>query len=390
MDNKKIEEVLTRGVDGVIDREHLKKQLGSGKKLRIKYGIDPTGANIHIGHAISLLKLRDFQELGHKVVLIVGDFTAEIGDTSDKESERPMTSSTDVKKNMKNYTEQVGKILDMKKVETHYNSEWFKKMNYLEIGAQADQFSLHDFIVRDNIKKRLDAEGRISLREVLYPLMQGYDSVAIKADVELGGTDQRFNMLAGRTLQKYYKQGEQDIMMLDIIPGTDGRKMSKSFGNTINILDEPENKFGKIMSIPDDLIILYFIHCTRRPMEEVIQMEKELKVGANPRDLKLRLAHEIVAMYHSEAEAKKAEENFINTFSKKETPEEIKEVKVKSKNILDVLVEAGICSSKGDARRNVEQGGVSVDGEAVKDFNFEVKKGAVIKKGKRHFIKIKN
>ncbi len=387
--DKKIEEVLTRGVDEAIDREHLKKRLEAGEKLRIKYGIDPTGANIHIGHAISLLKLRDFQELGHNIVLIVGDFTAEIGDTSDKESERPMISKADVKKNMKNYIEQIGKILDMKKVETHYNSKWFKKMNYLEIGMQADQFSLHDFIVRDNIKKRLDAEGRISLREVLYPLMQGYDSVAVKADVELGGTDQRFNMLSGRTLQKYYKQKQQDIMMLDIIPGTDGRKMSKSFGNTINILDEPKDKFGKIMSVPDGLIILYFIHCTRVPMEEIKKMEKELKGGANPRDLKLRLAREIVMMYHSEAGAKKAEENFISQFSKKEMPENIEEVKVKSKNILDVLAEAGLCSSKGDARRNVEQGGVTVNGKVVKDFNFEVKSGVIIKKGKRHFVKIK-
>lgn len=389
MDNKKIEELLTRGVDEVIDKNHLKNRLEAGEKLRIKYGIDPTGENIHIGHAISLLKLRDFQELGHKIVLIVGDFTAEIGDTSDKESERPMISEADVKKNMKNYIEQIGKILDTKKIELRHNSEWLKKLGLAEIGKLADQFSLAEFNARENIKKRLDEGKRVSLREIQYPLMQGYDSVAVKADVEIGGRDQRFNMLAGRTLQKHEKQEPQDIMMLNIILGTDGRKMSKSFGNTINILDEVEEKFGKVMSAPDNLIVSYFIHCTRVPMEEIKKMEKELKGGANPRDAKMQLAYEIVKMYHGEKEAQKAQENFISQFSKKEIPEEIKEVKVKSKNILDILVETGLCASKGDARRNVEQGGVSVDGEMVKDFNFEVASGAVIKKGKRNFVKIK-
>ncbi|MEK7562487.1 MAG: tyrosine--tRNA ligase, partial [Patescibacteria group bacterium] len=209
---QKIDEILTRGVDEVIDKESLEKKLRSGKKLRVKLGIDPTSPNLHIGRAIPLLKLRDFQEAGHKIVLIIGDFTGVIGDTSDKESERPMLDEKAVKQNMKTYVSQAGKILDIKKCEVRYNSEWLKKLNYAEIGLQADIFSLAEFNARENIRKRLDEGKRVSLRELLYPLMQGYDSVAVKADVEIGGTDQRFNLLAGRDLQKFYKQDPQDII----------------------------------------------------------------------------------------------------------------------------------------------------------------------------------
>jgi tyrosyl-tRNA synthetase len=274
-------------------------------------------------------------------------------------------------------------------VEVRYNSEWLKKLGFGEIGRMADQFSLAEFCARENIKKRLDEEKRVSLRELLYPLMQGYDSVAVKSDVELGGTDQRFNLLAGRTLQKYCKQEPQDILMTNLILGTDGRKMSSSWQNTINLTDAPGEMFGKTMSVPDNLIIVYFEHCTRVPMNQVRQMEEEMKRGGNPRDFKMSLAAEIVKMYHGEKAAAAERENFINLFSKKETPEEIKEMKVKSKNILDVLVETGLCASKGDARRNIEQGGVSVNDAIIKDFGFIVPAAAVIKKGKRHFVKIK-
>jgi len=227
-DENKINELLTRGVEDVISKENLKKKLISGKQLRIKLGIDPTSPNIHLGRAIPLLKLKDFQDLGHQIVLIIGDFTGLVGDTSDKDSERPMLSEEVVKTNLKNYVEQAAKIIDIKKCEVHYNSKWLAKLDYYKIGQQADVFSLSDFISRENIKKRLDKGKRISFRELMYPLMQGYDSVAIKADVEIGGTDQRFNLLAGRDLQRYYKQEPQDILMNPLIEGLDGRKMSSN------------------------------------------------------------------------------------------------------------------------------------------------------------------
>ncbi len=263
--------------------------------------------------------MRDLQELGHKIVFIIGDFTGVIGDTSDKESERPMLSEKQVKENMKSYVKQVKKLLDIEKAEVHHNSDWLKKLGYKEISKQADQFSVSEFISRENIKKRLDQGTRVSLREVLYPLMQGYDSVAIKADLELGGTDQRFNLLAGRKLQQFYGQTPQNILMVDLIPGTDGRKMSSSWGNTINLLDEPDNMFGKVMSIPDDLIITYFESCTRVPMKEVSALAKALFAEEiNPRDAKMKLAFEITKIYWNEKKAQKAQENFVKIFQKKQ------------------------------------------------------------------------
>ena len=231
----KIEELLSRGVAEVIDRERLKERLLRGEELRIKLGIDPTSPNLHLGRAVSILKMRDFQELGCKLVLIVGDFTGQIGDTSDKESERPMLGRDLIEENMRSYTEQLGKLIDLSKAEIHYNSTWLEKLGFDDIGEQADHFSVAEFIARENIKKRLDEGKRVSLREMLYPLMQGYDSVAVNADVELGGTDQRFNLLAGRRLQEAHGQSAQDILMTNLILGTDGRKMSSSWGNTINL-----------------------------------------------------------------------------------------------------------------------------------------------------------
>ncbi|MEP7162941.1 MAG: tyrosine--tRNA ligase [Candidatus Moraniibacteriota bacterium] len=280
---QKIEELLNRGVAEVIDRDNLRRRLLGGKPLRVKLGIDPTSPNIHLGRSVVLLKLRDFQELGHQIVFIVGDFTGQIGDTSDKESERPMLSEEEVKKNMERYTEQAGKLLDLSKVEVHHNSDWLGKLGYQEIGRDADVFSLSEFIARENIKKRLDVGKRISLRELLYPLMQGHDSVEVRADVELGGTDQRFNLLAGRRLQEMAGQKSQDILMTNLILGTDGRKMSSSWGNTINLLDTPTDMFGKIMSIPDYLIISYFTHCTRTPLKAIKGFEEDIKQGTNPR-----------------------------------------------------------------------------------------------------------
>jgi len=395
IDSQKIQELLTRGVVEIINKADLQKKLNSGKKLRVKLGIDPTSPNLHLGRAIPLLKLRDFQDLGHQIVFIVGDFTGVIGDTSDKDSERPMMSPVLIKENMKNYAKQAGKIIDLKKCEIRYNSEWLKKLTYDKIGEQADQFSVAEFIARENISKRLKAGTRVSLREVLYPLMQGYDSVAVKADVEVGGTDQRFNLLAGRELQKYFKQDQQNIIIGPLLEGTDGRKMSSSWGNTVNLTDQPNNMFGKIMSIPDNLIIKYFILATRLPMEEISKTEKELKTGANPRDIKAKLAKEIVKFYHGDKVAQQAEEAFNKQFKNKEIPNDIPQVNIECRlwNIVDLLAATKLVSSKSEARRLIEQGGVKVDNQrlAIKDLKnlIKVKSGMIIQVGKRKFIKIR-
>lgn len=384
----KIDEVLSRGVAEVIDREHLKKRLLAGEKLRVKFGIDPTSPNIHLGRAVPLLKLRDFQALGCEVVFIVGDFTGTIGDTSDKESERPMLDEEIVRKNMETYTIQAAKLLDMEKVEVQFNSVWLANLEYKDILLQADAFSLHEFISRENIRKRLDAGKRISLRELFYPLMQGHDSVIVKADVEVGGSDQWFNLLAGRKLQEQAGQASQDILTMGLILGTDGRKMSSSWGNTINLLDEPNEMFGKTMSIPDELIESYFVHCTRVPTEEVADIMK----AENPRDAKVRLAKEIVALYYGADEAAKAEEYFVNTFSKGEIPEDIPDVKAEEgMKLVELIVSLGFAESKGEARRKMEQGGVELGGERMTDGSATLSAdhaGKVLKVGKKDFVKI--
>jgi tyrosyl-tRNA synthetase len=245
--SSKMEELLNRGVEEIIDRSNLENKLKSGKQLRIKLGIDPTSPNIHLGRSIPLLKLKDFQELGHKIVLIIGDFTGLIGDTSDKDSERPMLSEETVKENLQTYIKQAAKIINIDTTEIYHNSKWLGGLDYMEIGRQADIFSLSEFISRENISRRLNEGKRVSLRELLYPLMQGYDSVKVRADVEIGGTDQRFNLLAGRDVQRLYNQEPQDIITNPLIEGFDGRKMSSSFGNTVNLFDTPNDIFGKIM-----------------------------------------------------------------------------------------------------------------------------------------------
>lgn len=381
--------ILERGVEEIIDREHLEKRLNGGEKLRIKLGIDPTSPNIHLGRSIPLLKLRDFQEAGHQIVLIIGDFTGVIGDTSDKDSERPMLQDETIKKNLETYIEQAGKIIDISKTEIRYNSEWLNPLNYGEIGRHADVFSLSDFISRENIKKRLDAGKRVSLRELLYPLMQGYDSVAVKADVELGGTDQKFNLLAGRDLQREYKQEPQDIMTGPLIEGLDGRKMSSSWGNTVNLMDTPNEMFGKLMSLKDEFIIKYFTLLTRVSLEKIGEYEKTLQSGANPKDVKLELAKTIVSMYHNVEEADKAADYWISTFSKKEIPTEIEECTPTDYNIILTLVESGAVTSKGEARRVMEENGVKVNGQVVTEVSHTLVSGDVLQKGKIFFRKIK-
>ena len=389
--DEKIEEILTRGVAEVIHLDTLRAKLLSGKKLRIKFGIDPTSPNIHLGRATAIWKLRDLQDLGHTIVFIIGDFTGIIGDTSDKESERPMLSRETVEENLATYFEQAGKILDMEKVEKHRNTEWLEPLTYSEITEHAEVFSLSDFISRENIKVRLDKGLRVSLRELLYPLMQGYDSVAVNADIEIGGTDQKFNMLAGRKLQEHFKKEPQSILMLDIIEGLDGRKMSSSWGNTINLADTPNDMFGKVMSLRDELIVKYFINATRVPLSKADEAEASLGRGENPRDVKLQLAEEIVSMYYGKDEAKRAREAFLSTFQKKEIPEGIEEIKGEGK-LGELLKAKEIVSSMTDWRRLVEEGAVKrlIEGgeeEKITDDTILATPG-VYKIGKRRFVKI--
>src|SRR3989344_2877614 len=334
-------ELLTRGVEEVIDKKHLESVLASGKKLRVKLGIDPTSPNIHVGRAGALWKLRDFQDLGHQVVFIVGDFTGLIADTSDKESERPMMTEKQVSENIKTYFAQAAKIIDPNKAEMRYNSEWLKKLGAEEIGKLADLFGMHEFEARENISRRLKAGKRVSLRELLYPLFQGFDSVAVKANVELGGTDQKLNLLAGRVIQKAYGQEPQDIITRTLMEGTDGRKMSSSWGNVINITDEPRDMFGKTMSIGDEFIIKYFKLATRVPLTEVGELEKGLSDGTNPKDIKARLAFELVKLYYGEKIARKAQNEFEKVFSEGKNPDEIKIVENKE-SIIQTIVASGV------------------------------------------------
>ena len=386
-----IEELLTRGVEEVIDKAHLESLLKSKKKLRVKLGIDPTSPSIHIGRAVVLWKLRAFQELGHQVVFIVGDFTGLIGDTSDKDSERPMLSEEEIKKNLKTYFAQAFKILDKAKTETHYNSKWLKKLGFLEISRIANLFGLHEFEAREVIARRMKAGKRVAITELMYPLMQGYDSVAVKADVELGGTDQRFNLLAGRSIQPFYKQLPQDILMTTLMEGTDGRKMSSSWGNVINITDEPNDMFGKVMSINDELIKKYFVLATRVEIKEIDEFIKL----PNPRDQKLILAEKLTALYHGEKKAAAAKQAFVSQFSKGALPThiEIKKLDVAHTSYrLSVLLKiVGLVESKGEARRLIEQKGVKVDQKVVDDITLVIdgQKEYLLQVGKRKFLKIK-
>ncbi len=388
--DQQIEELLTRGVEEVIDRDHLAAALRSKKKLRVKLGIDPTSPNIHIGRAVVLWKLRTFQELGHKVVFIVGDFTGQIGDTSDKDSERPMLDEATIKKNLKSYFAQAFKILDKTKTETHYNSKWLKKLGFAEIGRLADLFGLHEFEARENISKRMKEGKRVSLRELLYPLMQGYDSVAIKADVELGGTDQRFNLLAGRSIQKAYKMEQQDVLTMTLLEGTDGRKMSSSWGNVINLTDSPTDMFGKAMSIPDNLIKKYFLLATRVPLSRI---DEVIASHANPRDQKLELALEIAKLYHGEKAAAAARDAFVSQFSKGELPQDIplKKMKSGSYQLSELLVVVSLAASKSESRRLLQQNGVKVNERTAQDHTIELdgKMEYLIQVGKRRFVRIK-
>lgn len=388
---KKIQELLSRGVEEIIGKEDLEKALLSGTKLRIKLGIDPTSPNLHLGRSIPLLKLRDFQNLGHKVVLIVGDFTGMIGDTSDKDAERPMLSQKEIKENLKNYKKQLAKIIDIGKAEFYFNSKWLKKLDFSQIGELASIFSINQFISRELVSKRLREGKRVSLHETLYPLMQGFDSVAVKADVELGGMDQKFNLLAGRDIQKHFKQKEQTVLLGPIIEGLDGRKMSSSWGNTINFLDTPENMYGKIMSMKDELVIKYFELLTRVSYEAIEEYKKLMP--KDPKKVKMALAETIVAMYHGQDGAEEAEQMWKKTFELGEIPDNVKQVRVQFKKPLaDILIEEGLVESRSEFKRLVESGSIKIkvqqEERRIIDPNSLVEESGAIRVGKKRFLKI--
>ncbi len=388
-DERKIDELLTRGVEDIIVKDELKAALLSGRQLRIKLGVDPTGGKIHIGRAVPLRKLREFQRLGHQVVFIVGDFTAQVGDASDKTEKRPMLTRAQIDENLKDYKSQISKILDISKTEFVYNNDWLSKLTFGELTTLAECFSVQQMLARRNFKDRYEEGKEISLREFLYPIMQGYDSVAVKADVEIGGNDQLFNLKAGRVIQEYYGMPKQSILTFQMVEGTDGRKMSTSWGNIITIVDEPFDMFGKIMSIHDDLIIKYFLLCTDVSLEQIQEMEIELKNGANPKDINMRLGVEIVTLYHTEKDASLAKNSWIETFSKKGIPEVIQEITAsEDKEIVELLIENGIVASKTEWRRLVEDNAVS-DGEGVQITDVKEKaKNVTLKIGKKRFVKI--
>jgi len=390
-DEKKIDELLTRGVEDIFIKEHLRERLLSGEQLRIKLGIDPTSPFIHLGRAITLRKLKAFQDLGHQIVLIIGDYTARIGDPSDKLDKRPMLTEQQIKSNLANYLEQIALVIDIKKTEVRHNAEWFDKMNFVELGQLLECFSVQQMIKRRNFKDRMNTGQDVFVVELLYPALQGYDSVAVKSDVEIGGFDQLFNLKAGRTVQKRYGQPEQDIMVLSMLEGTDGRKMSSSWGNIISVVDAPDEMFGKIMALKDELIIKYFLLTTELSLDEISKIEDSLKKGENPMNLKKKLAKTIISLYHSSKEADKAEKNFVSTFQKKEIPEVMEEIKCGAGELLsEVLVKNKIIASKSKWRRLVLGRGVHdlEKNDNVIDQNMKVTENLTLKIGKKRFVKI--
>lgn len=392
IDEQKIKQILENGVSEVIEKESLENKLKSGKILRIKLGADPSRPDLHLGHSVVLKKLKEFQDLGHKVIFIIGDYTGMIGDPSGKSATRNQLSLKEVSGNAKTYLKQVSQILDVKKAEIRKNSEWFSKMKFKDVINLTSKFTVQRILERDDFTKRIKDGIPLGAHEMLYPVMQAYDSVMLKADVEIGGTDQKFNMLAGRRLQEKMGLPPQDVITTPLLIGLDGKnKMSKSLDNYIGITESAENMFGKIMSISDNLIIQYFEFLTDFSVEEISEISKKMLDGENPRDFKIMLGFEIVKMYHSDRDAQKAKENFIKVFSRKEIPDTAEEIVFAlNKNIIDELANSKITESKGKARRLVEQGGVKIDGEKI-GLDFAITKeidGKILQAGKKRFYKI--
>lgn len=386
--------LLTRGVANIIpSKELLEKELRSGKKLNIYLGIDPTAVNIHLGHAVLLRKLQAFADLGHNVTFLVGDFTALIGDTSDKESERPQLTQDQIQENLETYKSQAEKVLDFSKIKIKFNSEWLSELKFTDIVKLTQHFSLGDFISRELIKKRLGSGGKIGLHEVLYPVMQGYDSYHLQTDVQLGGTDQTFNMQAGRTLIKDFNNKESFVVTSVFLSGTDGRKMSKTWGNAIWLTDSHEQMYGKVMSLRDDLIVEYFTLATNTPINEIQKIEEEIKNGENPMNVKKRLAAKIVEMYHGHDKALEAEEGFVSVVQHKETPKDIEEMQITLNQPLSkFVIEKGLVESMSEWKRLVEQNGITVDEKKI-DNPFvntnDISNESILRIGKRKYVRIK-
>jgi len=394
-DPQNLKDILTRGVENVIDKEGLGKKLASGKPLRIKFGIDPTAADIHLGHSVAMRKLRQFQDLGHTAVLIIGDFTTLIGDPSGRTTSRPPLNAEQIRDNMKDYINQAAKVIDIDKAEIHYNSEWFgaKPMSFLM--DLAGRFTVARLIEREDFQKRLKDGADVSMLELLYPLLQGYDSVAICADVELGGYDQRLNLLFGRKVQRAFGQSEQDIMTVPLLIGTDGvKKMSKSVGNYIKIDEEPNKMFAKVMEIDDKLMWNYFELLTDIKKEEIEILKRGVETEEkHPRDVKMMLAAEIVKIFHTEVVAGSAIEEFRRVAQKGLLPSDIPTIKINIKepiNVADILVALGATPSKSAARRLSEQNGVKIDGVVKNDWQetISLESGMIVQVGKSKFFKV--
>ena len=393
-------EILTRGAAEVISEEELKKKLEKaakeGRPLRVKAGFDPTAPDLHLGHTVLIQKMKQFQDLGHEAIFLIGDFTGMIGDPSGKSETRPPLTKEQVKENAKTYMEQVGKILDLPRTRVEFNSSWMSKVSSAEMIQLAAKYTVARMLEREDFTKRFREQRPISIHEFLYPLIQGYDSVALKADVELGGTDQKFNLLVGRELQKEYGQEPQAIIMMPLLEGTDGiNKMSKSLGNYIGINEPAKDIFGKVMSISDDLMWKYYELLSDLPTAEVKKLREDVEQGRfHPMDAKKALAGEIVDRYHGKGAGRRAREEFERQFSRKETPEDIPEVVVAweadTMPLAKVMAKAGVAESVGEGKRLIKQGGVELDGERVKDPELRLPPGSyLIKAGKRKYVRVK-
>ncbi|MGD8678602.1 MAG: tyrosine--tRNA ligase [Chromatiales bacterium] len=388
-------ELIARGTDEILIEEELVKKLEKGRPLRIKAGFDPTAPDLHLGHTVLINKLRQFQKLGHDIYFLIGDFTGMIGDPTGKNVTRKPLTREQVLENARSYEEQIFKILDKKKTKVVFNSEWMGKMDAADMVQLASSQTVARMLERDDFSKRYKGGQAIAIHEFLYPLIQGYDSVALQSDVELGGTDQKFNLLMGRQLQEQHGQEPQIVITMPILEGLDGvQKMSKSLGNYIGITDAPDEMFGKIMSISDDLMWRYFELLSFRPMQEIDGFRKQVDEGANPRDIKFLLAEEIIARFHDIAAAKKARENFIARFQKGAMPDEMPEKMIASSSeglpIANVLRDGGLVSSTSEAIRMIKQGAVRIDGNKVTDKSLVCLPGTthVYQVGKRRFARI--
>ncbi|KKT36329.1 MAG: Tyrosine-tRNA ligase [Candidatus Gottesmanbacteria bacterium GW2011_GWB1_44_11c] len=388
-----VEELLTRGIENIIpNKEKLRELLAGGKKLNIYLGIDPTATTIHLGHAVPLRKLQKFAELGHHVTFLIGDFTALIGDTSDKDSERPQLTSKQIEQNFQTYKSQAEKLLDFSKITVRHNSEWLSKLSYAKIIEIMQHFSAGDFFNRELIRKRLSESKHVGLHEIMYPVMQGYDSYFMDTDIQLGGTDQTFNMQAGRILQKDLRNKESFIIANGFLTGTDGRKMSKTWNNAIWLTDKPNDMFGKIMSIQDTLLEEYFLLATNVPIGKIEEVKKRLSDGENPMVLKKELARTIVKELHGEEQANEAQQSFEATFQKQKEPSKdmvtIFHTDKDTVDIVSVLVESGLCKSHSEARRLIVQKGIDEESICMDNTIVKVENDRIYKIGKKRFLKI--